>query len=268
MFKLLQKIQFNEKDDRMSNVGAVEKVIENFEKDRNKNLKYLLSKRYSWMNKFIKNTDKGLEVGAGAGLSKKFILNKNLKISDFSQHQHLDFKNVDAQKTDFEKESFDYIIASNMIHHIPYPTKFFQETNRILKKGGKLIIQDAYCSLILQLVIILMKHEGFDFTVNPWNKDKPVTEENNVWMGNVAVTNLIFDNPEIFEKEIGNLYKIEHEKICECFIFLNSGGVHSTTFYIPLNFLFLKMLDKFDSFLAKFFPKIFATGRQIVLTKV
>ena len=41
-------------------------------------------------------------------------------------------------------------------------------------------------------VIILMKHEGFDFTVNPWSKEEPVTEENNVWMGNAAVPNLIF----------------------------------------------------------------------------
>ena len=30
MFKLRQKIKFNEKDDRMANVGAVEKVIKSF----------------------------------------------------------------------------------------------------------------------------------------------------------------------------------------------------------------------------------------------
>ena len=30
MLKILKKIKFKEQDDRMSNVGAVEKVIENF----------------------------------------------------------------------------------------------------------------------------------------------------------------------------------------------------------------------------------------------
>ena len=110
-----------------------------------------------------------------------------------------------------------------MVHHIPYPIKFFNETHRILKKGGRLIIQEAYCSLILQMVIILMRHECFDFTVNPWSKDEPVTEENNVWMGNAAVPNLIFDDVKLFEEKIGNLYKIEHEKIYECLVFLNSG---------------------------------------------
>lgn len=268
MIKILNKIKFDDKENRMSKVGATEDVIKNYEKGKNKNLDYLLSKRFSWMNNFIKNSDVGLEVGAGAGLSKKFILNKNLKISDFSDHQHLDFKNVDAQKTGFSGNSFDYIISSNMLHHIPYPIKFFEETHRILKKDGKLIIEEVTCSLILQLVTILMKHEGFDFTVDPWGKTKPVTDEKNVWSGNIAVTNLIFDNINLFEKKVGNLYKIEHHKHYECLIFLNSGGVCSTTFYIPLNNFFLNILNKIDNFLTKAFPQIFATGRQIVLKKM
>ena len=268
MIKIVKKIKFNSKENRMLNVGSIEKIIKNYEQGKNKNLEYLLSKRFSWMNDFIKSTDIGLEVGAGAGLSKKFILNKNLKTSDFSEHQHLDFKNIDAQKTKFDKDSFDYIIASNMIHHIPYPIKFFQETHRILRKGGKLIIFDAYCSLILQLFTILMKHEGFDFTVNPWSTTQPVTDEHDVWSGNIAVTNLIFDNIDLFQEKVGNLYKIEHQKITECLIFLNSGGVCSTTFCIPLNKTMIKTLDKLDSFLTKYFPKFFALGRQIVLKKI
>ena len=84
MIKIVKKIKFNNKQNRMSNVGSIEKIIKNYEQGKNKNLEYLLSKRFSWMNDFIKSTDIGLEVGAGAGLSKKFILNKNLKTSDFS----------------------------------------------------------------------------------------------------------------------------------------------------------------------------------------
>ena len=57
-------------------------------------------------------------------------------MSDLSTDPHLDFKKVDAQSTNFKDESFNYVIASNMIHHIPYPIKFFREMNRILKKNG------------------------------------------------------------------------------------------------------------------------------------
>jgi len=268
MLKILKKIKFDENENRMSKVAATEEVVKNYKKGKNKNLDYLLSKRYGWMNNFIQSSETGLEVGAGAGLSKYFIQNKNLKISDFSDHKHLDFKNVDAQKTEFGENNFDYIISSNMLHHIPYPIKLFQETHRILKKGGKLIIEEVTCSLTLQLITILMKHEGFDFTVDPWSKTQPVTDEKKIWDGNIAVTNLIFDNINLFEKNIGHLFKIEHHKRYECLIFLNSGGVCSTTFYIPLNNSVLKILDKIDTFLTKYFPNIFATGRQIVLKKI
>ena len=39
----------------------------------------------------------------------------------------LDYKNIDAQNTNFESESFDYVIASNMIHHVPYPINFLEK---------------------------------------------------------------------------------------------------------------------------------------------
>ena len=86
------------------------------------------------MNSFIQDTDIGIEVGSGAGFSKEFIKNTNFKLTDLGNDDHLDFKNIDAQNTKFENESFNFVIASNMIHHIPFPIKFFKEMNRILKK--------------------------------------------------------------------------------------------------------------------------------------
>ncbi len=82
-------------------------------------------------------------------------------------------------------KSFDYVIASNMIHHIPFPIKFFKEMNRILKKNGKLIIFESYCSIIFQLATIIMKHEGFDFTLDVWDETKPKSDEHNAWAGNI-----------------------------------------------------------------------------------
>ena len=53
----------------------------------------------------------------GAGFAKYFITNKNFRMSDLSDDDHLDFKKVDAQATKFSDDSFNYVIASNMIHH-------------------------------------------------------------------------------------------------------------------------------------------------------
>ena len=60
---------------------------------------------------------------------------------------------------------------------------------------------------------------------------------------------------------------INHEKLVECLIFLNSGGVTSKTFFLPMNNFFLKMLGEIDKILIKLMPNIFCMGRQIVLMK-
>ena len=155
-----------------------------------------------------------------------------------------------------------------MVHHIPYPIKFFKEMFRILKKNGKLIIFEPYCSVLLQIITILMKHEGFDFTVNPWDEKSPKSDDQDVWAGNIAVTNLIFDNKKKFNEYLGRYFKIEYEKLTECLIFLNSGGVTSKTFYIPMNNFFLNVLNGIDTVIVKLFPNIFCLGRRIVLKKL
>ena len=267
MIKIFQKIQFSHNENRMKSIADTKIARELYYSSKSKNVKFLLNERFSWMNDFIQDDDTGIEVGSGAGFSKDFIKNKNFKLTDIGEDDHLDFKNIDAQSTGFESESFDYVIASNMIHHIPFPIKFFKEMNRIIKKGGKLIIFESYCSLVFQLATIIMKHEGFDFTLDVWDEKNPKSDEKNAWHGNIAVPHLIFDDKAKFEKNLGKYFKIEYEKLTECFIFLNSGGVTSKTKCIPLNNFFLNLLNKIDRILVKLFPKIFCMGRRIVLKK-
>ena len=267
MFKIVDKIKFAQSENKMKSVADTKTAIEIFNSNKSKNLRYLLDQRFGWMNNFINEDEKGIEFGSGAGFAKHYIKNKNFKMSDLSNDPHLDFKKVDAQSTYFEDESFNYVIASNMIHHIPYPIKFFREMNRILKKNGKLIIFESYCSIFFQLATILMRHEGFDFTKNVWDEKEPKSDEKNAWAGNIAVPHLLFDDKNTFQKNMGSFFSIEYEELTECLIFLNSGGVTSKTFHIPLPFFALKVLNFIDKILIKFLPNIFGMGRRIVLKK-
>ena len=267
MIKLLKKVKFPNKENRMKSIANTKIAREMYYSSESKNVRFLLSKRFSWMNNFINENDVGIEVGSGAGFSKDFIKNQNFKLTDLGEDEHLDFKNIDAQKTGFENESFDYVIASNMIHHIPFPIKFFKEMNRILKKSGRLIIFESYCSIFFQIATILMKHEGFDFTLDVWDEKNPKSDEKNAWHGNIAVPHLIFDDKQKFEDNLGKYFKIEYEKLTECMIFLNSGGVTSKTKCIPMNIFFLNILHSIDKILVKLFPKLFCMGRRIVLVK-
>jgi len=88
-----------------------------------------------------------------------------------------------------------------------------------------------------------------------------------LWSGNIAIPHLLFDDKNVFEKNLDAYFKIEYEKLSECFVFINSGGVCSKTFYIPLNKFFLNILYKIDNILIKIFPRMFAMGRHLVLKK-
>ena len=61
----------------MKTVGNVEEALNYFKTKKNKNLYFLVKKRYEWMNNYINKHDIGVEVGAGSGLSKEFIRNNN-----------------------------------------------------------------------------------------------------------------------------------------------------------------------------------------------
>ncbi len=267
MIKLLKKIEFNQKNSRMNTVADTKSAINFFKNTKTQNLKFMLKKRYDWMNEHINENDKGIEVGSGAGFAKFYIKNKNFRTSDFSNESHIDLKNVDALNTNFDSNSFDYIICSHMIHHIAYPMKFFKEMNRILKKNGKLIIHEPYCSVLFQIVTILMKHEGFNFEIDVWNEKKQILDTDDRWDGNLAISNFIFDDKLKFKENLGNHFDIIFEDFEECLIFLNSGGVTSKTFFIPMNKFFLNIIYYIDKMLIKISKDFFCMGRKIVLKK-
>ena len=259
------KIYFPYQNNRMKNVGDVQNSRKVFFSKKNKNLYYLLKNRYQWMNAFINRNDNILEIGAGSSLLKEFIKNKNYQTSDISNNTFLNFKKINALNTPFKNNSYSIVIASNMIHHIPYPLKLFKEVNRILKSGGKFLIQDVNLSLALKLVILLMRSEGYDKTVDALNENK-LCIHNDPWSGNNAIPNLIFDNFLDFNQKLNNSFKLIYTAKGEFFSFLNSGGVVSKTKYIPLNKLFNTWLIRLDKQLTKF-PKIFALQQSIVLQK-
>ncbi len=250
----------------MRHEGDTLRARKNFFSNVTKNLYFLVQKRFSWMNEYISENDVGIEVGAGTGVSKEFIRCKNYKITDYAENEWLDIKMVDALNTNIESESLDFIVSSNMIHHVPYPVLFFSEMNRILKPGGRLIIQEINCSRTMRFLLKLMRHEGYDFTIDVFDKNLICTDPKDLWSANCAIPNLLFDDQEKFLKNI-NFFNIEHYTHSEFMIFINSGGVISKTMYIPLPISILKVLDRLDSWLCKMLPSFFALQRQIVLKK-
>ena len=96
MIKIFNKVQFSNSENRMKSIANTKIARELYFSSNSTNVKFLLDKRFSWMNNFIKDADIGIEVGSGAGFSKEFN-NKNFKLTDLGDDEHLDFKNIDAK---------------------------------------------------------------------------------------------------------------------------------------------------------------------------
>ncbi len=253
-------------ENRMKQEGDVAKARDYYFGGAPLNLKFLLEKRFGWMNEFIKNEDTGIEVGCGTGLSKLFIKCRNYRITDYANNEWLDDKMVDALNTPYTDNSLDFVVSSNMIHHVPYPTEFFEEMNRILKPNGVLIIQEINCSWAMRRVLKLMRHEGYDYTINVFDKNLICTDPNDLWSANCAIPNLLFDDKTKFQQHFP-YFNIEKISFSELFLFLNSGGVIAKTKCLRLPRFMLRFVNFIDKLLVGISPNTFALQRQIVLRK-
>lgn len=95
-----------------------------------------------------------LELGCGTGLYTGAFKDNSEHIlaTDFSDemieaskklrggYDNVEFIKADAKNLDFEKESFDTVVMVNIIHVISDPERVINESARVLKSGGKILI--------------------------------------------------------------------------------------------------------------------------------
>ena len=93
-----------------------------------------------------------LEVGCGAGLGLGYLAKKAQSVigGDFSQplldcaHQHykqqIPLIRLDAERLPFRDERFDVVVLFETIYYLISPRDFFDESRRVLRKNGVLLI--------------------------------------------------------------------------------------------------------------------------------
>ena len=102
----------------------------------------------------IKSSDVVLECACGTGMISKAIapVCKSLTATDFSEGMlkrarkkcskfpNITFQMADIMSLNYADESFDVVIAANVIHLLDQPYKALAELDRVCKTGGRLII--------------------------------------------------------------------------------------------------------------------------------
>lgn len=138
------------------------------------------------ISKVLKDVNSILDVGCGKGWVAKTFLPKGKQVSSldisltnpskvkklFPDESHSGIV-ADSFHLPFYNESFDCVIASEIIEHVINPAEFVQGLFRVVKKGGRLIITTPYKEkLIYYLCIHCNQKTPANAHINSFDENK------------------------------------------------------------------------------------------------
>ena len=121
--------------------------------------------RKNWLKRTLEKIPDGsrlLDAGAGELANKEFCTHLDYVSQDFCQYEGTgDNKGLQTGSWDTDKidiisditnipeddESFDVILCTEVLEHLPEPIKALEEFKRLLRKNGVLILTAPFCSL-------------------------------------------------------------------------------------------------------------------------
>lgn len=167
------------------------------------------------------NTQTLVEIGAGDGTSRNFLPKSIL--TDITYNSNLDAI-CKSDQMPFKSGSVDAIVLKDTLHHLPDVELFFDEANRVLRVGGRIVIFDPYWGTIAKFVYRFLHQEPFDQHTDTWS-----FESLSPWDSNQALSYLLLRRDRsMFERQYP-FFKISEHKVLVGPSFLISGGVSRRT---------------------------------------
>ncbi|RJQ32455.1 class I SAM-dependent methyltransferase [Candidatus Parcubacteria bacterium] len=198
-----------------------------------------------------------IEIGSGAWSMS--LYNPKIISSDLIKNKFVEMS-VDAQKMPFKDNDLDGIVMIDVLHHLPDPEKFFLESVRVLKKGGRVAMIEPYLSPLGKLYYNYIHHEECDHKSLSWSLPQA---SGRLSGSNLATPfNIFIRDRELFRNKFKDL-KVLKISLHTCFSYFLSGGL-SFRSLVP-NFLagFIMFLERKIFFL---YPYL-ASQMTIVLEK-
>ena len=153
-----------------------------------------------------------LELGAGSGQIPKLLGNQQILRQDITFTNNIDLQS-DLYKLPIKNLSMDIIFVIDVFHHLGRPWEFFNESFRVLKNGGKLILIEPYRSFFSFLIYKIFHHEPilmskkYEFGIPLLNED-PSSANNGIptdiflCRQNINYLNKLIKDKYIFEETI------------------------------------------------------------------
>lgn len=103
---------------------------------------------YSELTKELNESEKYLEIGAGAGISSMFLGGYNVTRTDILPWgDGLVQGGVNAENIPYSDRAYGGVFGMDMLHHMQFPYRVINECMRVTKTKGKVIFVEPYVSL-------------------------------------------------------------------------------------------------------------------------
>jgi len=113
-----------------------------------------------------------VELGSGIGKLRETI--PGVTLTDVLPTPWTD-RIADAERLPFDDESLANLVLIDVFHHIPHPGRFFDEAQRCLLQGGRVVLLEPYCSPASYQAYRRWHHEATDLLVDPFAGDAQST---------------------------------------------------------------------------------------------
>lgn len=162
-----------------------------------------------------------LEIGAGSSPVKDSY--SDVLATDIVPGDGID-RVINASNMDIADSSLRAVFAQNVFHHLPDPSKFFAELDRVLIPGGGAVFIEPYYGVLASAVFKrISKYEHFNMSQESW-----ISKSSGPMSGaNQALSYVVFiRDRKKFEKDHPSLEIIVTAPINNYLRYLLSGGIN------------------------------------------
>jgi SAM-dependent methyltransferase len=118
----------------------------------------------------------GPTIELGSGIGKLREAAPHAVLTDVASTPWID-EVVDARRLPYADGSVANLVLVDVLHHVPQPTRFFDEATRVLAPGGRIVLIEPYCSLVSYRLYRSFHHETTDLAIDPFRDQALSTEE-------------------------------------------------------------------------------------------
>jgi SAM-dependent methyltransferase len=163
-----------------------------------------------------------VEIGAGGGFYRQ--MRKEVRALDIRPGADVDVVGS-AMSLPFGPACASAVLMLNVLHHLPDPTMFFRECERVLKPGGRACLIEPYAGPLSRRLIKPLHHETWDED-GTWQLEElgPMTG------ANMALPSIIFVRDRArYDAEFPRL-PVDRLRLHTIALYALSGGVSMRSF--------------------------------------